>query len=692
MSSTSQIHKALSKELEALSFEVKDEKFYEYLDKLGSLPHAEKEAKFKDFLDKTEQIYNNTSNISSFHVDDNYTPYQIDEYRKKAIANRSFSFAMQHNLEHIISERLANFFNVNSKLIGSGVDGKQLQQVTCANINIANRFFCKKIADKLCSSCHVISYCSKECQKMHWKFHKINCKSDIASKDWKPDYINEMRTPAFYSNQPFVSFNPLIREYLWGNIPAIDIVNLASNELADGKSCSDYKDPINLLFAASGDLNDVITSVNGLPLDFNQPVNICINDYAERVVIRNFIILYLLAELGKDAIDLVIHIWYSSALTDKQSLKCIEILSKILQDKLDSKVKKGYTFEFGKLKVRTHFNSETWMCLAEMLSNDIDLQTAVDMRNDIMLNPAREDYRHRYMQRLTPGERICFDNFRHHGILLPYGVMNAHHNTPNRFIIDRMFGWTMADSSDPLSGWDIFNIAQVKCGTAKEDIYGKLFFYLREQFEKFVDRLQKLTINFDLYDEDALELGEKLKGRKFDRIHVTNLSDELYVGIKPTLTKFQPLLNANNPHATLITLFMNWLPSIPESDKIRIMESIIMKKASKYKKNCNPSFFEVSNMASMVTNKASTEATTLYDHTQAFDSYMKKMGANKTAEKVGLRRREVHKIVPKRLGACMKQGEQHNVLSLEDERDRHLLFDVGSHTFLERYAEWEIVA
>ncbi|RIB02514.1 hypothetical protein C2G38_872121 [Gigaspora rosea] len=682
MSNINQIQEAL---FEALSFAIKDE----YLDKLGSLPHAEKEAKFKEFLDETAQIYNNTSNISSIH-DDNFTQYQIDEYRKKAIANSSFSFAMQHNLEHVISERFMNYFNVNSKLIGSGVDGKQLKQVTCANINIANRFFCKKIADKLCSSCHIVSYCSKECQKMHWKFHKTICKSDVASKDWKPDYINEMRTPAFYSqNLPFVPFNPLIREYLWGNIPAIDIVNFAFNELADGKS---YKEPINLLFAASGDLNDVILSVNGLPLNFNQPINICINDYAERVVIRNFLILYLLAKLGKDAIDLVIHIWYSSALTDKQSLKCIEILSTVLQDKLDSKVKKEYTFEFDKLNIRTHFSSETWMCLAEMLSNDTDLQTATDMRNNIMLNPAREDYRHRYMQRLTPGERICFDNFRHHGILLPYGAMDAHHNSPNRFIIDRMFGWTMADSSDPLSGWDIFNIAKVKYGTAKEDFYGKLFFYLREQFEKFIDRLQKLTINFDLYDDDALKLGEKLKGRQFDRIHVTNLSDELYAGIKPTLTKFRPLLNANNPHATLITLFMNWLPSIPESDKIRIMESIVMKKASEYKNNRTSSFFEASNLASMVTTKASTEATTLYDHTQAFNAYMKKMGANKTAENVGLRRREVHKIVPKRLGASMKQDKQNNVLSLEDERDKHLLFDVGSHTFLERYAEWEVIA
>ncbi|CAG8628572.1 17908_t:CDS:1 [Dentiscutata erythropus] len=350
-------------------------------------------------------------------------------------------------------------------------------------------------------------------------------------------------------------------------------------------------------------------------------------------------------------------------------------------------MREEHAFEFDKLKIRTHFSSKTWKCLAEMLVNRIDVQTGVVMRNAIMLNPSRIDYRHRYLQRLAPGERICFDNFRHHGILLPYGALNANHNTQNKFIIDPTYGWVMADSADPLSAWDIFKVVQVKYGTADEDFYGKLFFYLREQFEMFIDRLQKFTINFDLYDEDALKLSEKLKGKQFfDRIYVNNLSDETYVGIKSTLTKFRPLLNADNPYATLITLFMNWLPSVPQSDQEKVMKNIILNNSDKYKSN---------NMMANITNFAteiSNEINALYDHDQEFEKYMETKGANKTAKKVGLRRRTVHRIVPKRLGISMNKDEQNNVLSLENERDRHLWFDVGMHTFLEHYVEWEIVA
>ncbi|CAG8832308.1 29755_t:CDS:1, partial [Racocetra persica] len=193
----------------------------------------------------------------------------------------------------------------------------------------------------------------------------------------------------------------------------------------------------------------------------------------------------------------------------------------------------------------------------------------------------------------------------------------------------------------------------------------------------------------------ALKLCKKFKSKRFDRIYVNNLSDESYIGIKTTLTEFQPLLNVNNPHATLITLFKDWLNSIPESDQGKAMEDVIYKKIDKYKRRWahNFSLLNANNVMTNISNfmiEVSNEVNALYDHAQEFEKYMEAKGANETAKKVGLRRRAIHRIVPKRIGVSMKEDEQNNVLSLEDDRDRHLRFDVGMHTFLERYAEWEI--
>ncbi|CAG8702217.1 30043_t:CDS:2, partial [Gigaspora margarita] len=229
-----------------------------------------------------------------------------------------------------------------------------------------------------------------------------------------------------------------------------------SNEFVDGKSS--FNKLIHLLFAASGDLNDTIISMNGLPLDFNQPVNI--------------------------------------SLTDKQSIKCLEIFSKVVQD---SQMAKEY----------------------KVLANRDDIQTVVVMCKAIMLNQS-----------------------------------------------------------------------------------------------------------------DALKLNEKLNDKRFDRIYINNLGDESYVGIKSILTKFRLLLNANNLHATLITLFMNWLLSVPQSDQEEIMESILKDNSNKYnskwKQKFNPN--KVMGSISSLMFEISDEMNALYDHTQKFEKYMEMKDANKIAK------------------------------------------------------------
>ncbi|CAG8722099.1 4034_t:CDS:2, partial [Scutellospora calospora] len=148
---------------------------------------------------------------------------------------------------------------------------------------------------------------------------------------------------------------------------------------------------------------------------------------------------------------------------------------------------------------------------------------------------------------------------------------------------------------------------QVKNGTAKDDLYGKLFFYLH-----------------------ALELSQKLKMKRFDRIYVSNICDEIYSGIKPVLTKFRPLLNEKNPNSTLITLLMNWLPSIPD----KFFKDTLSKKH--YEKNTSSSLQQTFNSILTIANNTENEINASYIHTNEFKKYMEKMNVNTTAKKVGL--------------------------------------------------------
>ena len=73
-------------------------------------------------------------------------------------------------------------------------------------------------------------YCSKACQVTHWPIHKLDCNSVLGKDRWRPGWIIENRTPSFMGDEgPILEiFGDL--NYLWGNIPAIDLLNLSQNE------------------------------------------------------------------------------------------------------------------------------------------------------------------------------------------------------------------------------------------------------------------------------------------------------------------------------------------------------------------------------------------------------------------------------------------------------------------------------
>lgn len=51
----------------------------------------------------------------------------------------------------------------------------------------------------------------------------------------------------------------------------------------------------------------------------------------------------------------------------------------------------------------------------------------------------------------------------------------------------------------------------------------------------------------------------KITRKEYDRIDVSTLSDENYVGLGRCLELSAPLLKIRNPHSRLVTTLMNWI-------------------------------------------------------------------------------------------------------------------------------------
>jgi hypothetical protein len=116
----------------------------------------------------------------------------------------------------------------------------------------------------------------------------------------------EKRPPSFMQGGGPQS--KMVRKLLWGKVPGIDVLRLASNE------GEDYAQDLSILFAASGDFRSTVTTVAALPATYKGNLRVVMNDAGFDIVARNLIFL-LIAFTVEDrdrAVDCVIHTWYSA--------------------------------------------------------------------------------------------------------------------------------------------------------------------------------------------------------------------------------------------------------------------------------------------------------------------------------------------------------------------------------------------
>ena len=261
----------------------------------------------------------------------------------------------------------------------------------------------------------------------------------------------------------------------------------------------------------------------------------------------------------------------------------------------------------------------------------------------------------------------------------------------------------MKDDSDPLQSWCIHDILQ-HAPSAKKDMYGSLFFYLRKLLLQFCRRIRSSDVDLQIFHVNALELPNLLKGRgqascSFDRIEVcftfytfgfrnpnawqvSNITDRGYVGPGATLSTFGPLLKpaSENPKATLLALFLNavhenesYTDSIItslKSDRDRISRYLKVTRDMSKGGSSNADLMRLIGASSM-----------FRDFDKPFRQFMEQCRFGEISTSNGLRVKGKHSIVeswPLRL--------KHDTTKEE--------FDVlhaSGHIGSERYVEWERV-
>ena len=134
---------------------------------------------------------------------------------------------------------------------------------------------------KKCSNCLEAYYCSTECQGNNWERHKVSCHQTVEktlklAEKMKGYFELKERNPG------------LLATYYWGNVPAVDLLNLSMNE------GEEYSDPLALLLCGVGDPRNVLLTIASLPDVYKQKVTFVLNDICPCTLARTVLLLYLL--------------------------------------------------------------------------------------------------------------------------------------------------------------------------------------------------------------------------------------------------------------------------------------------------------------------------------------------------------------------------------------------------------------
>ncbi|KAG6818498.1 hypothetical protein H0H93_004552, partial [Arthromyces matolae] len=297
----------------------------------------------------------------------------------------------------------------------------------------------------------------------------------------------------------------------------------------------------------SGDLRNLIRTVNGLPEDYAGQCDILFNDINPFVVGYNIVVLWALLNPSlepDEAAELALHLMYSSMLTPSMSDFLSRNLS-VLHDLNRGRHSSVATTGEGKLVIK-------------LQPGDLDV---------IMEMLQSKDYSDRYLNALEPAHRLGFTHYRSSGILAPFSLDISTFSEPNRLLYSSTGDWLLRDSANPLYCWDAtltFDYGE-KCGVSRNDIYGCLFFYLKNELVTFAKRVREFHINITMTKLDANDLPAIISSspmlsfsqRCFDRIELSNLVD--YVSPSMVLIEsWAPLLNCHNKFAAILVYFMNW--------------------------------------------------------------------------------------------------------------------------------------
>ncbi|XP_068724453.1 uncharacterized protein [Montipora capricornis] len=398
-----------------------------------------------------------------------------------------------------------------------------------------------------CTNCLDAAYCSVECQKNHWERHRRICQDTVDRTLKLADDIKEL------NKKISVISGGVIGTYYWGNLPAVDLLNLPMNE---GET---FADPLSLLLCGVGDPRNVLLTIASLPEVYKQPVTFVLNDICPCTLARTVMLLYMLYKGGIAIYERVVRIWYSVRISEQDS----DDLTCALQDLVTTNELR--TLTGGVMMIPTEHLRQLqivwtkWLRLSKRKGSWVE-----DSRREAnSFDPERNDGVIVYLHAIPIEHRKSAQHFLDTGIF--HSSRNALELTRQNvtltgrgshpFTADVNFHYSIPTDVLPFIGWDYREVKKTCYSTSLPKMYTT---YLSGILQKSSQKLQRDQLRFRFLLCDVANIEAWLPcDLTYDRITTSNLWD--YCPLAVLLRKLKDSLNTSNSHAVMFTETHNWV-------------------------------------------------------------------------------------------------------------------------------------
>ena len=192
-----------------------------------------------------------------------------------------------------------------------------------------------------------------------------------------------------------------------------------------------------------------------LPEGYTGKMKVLLNDFNPVVFNRNLLILLILLLVEDEclAVDIALHFWYSVFIPIEYQMQIgATVVTSALPALLEHR---RLSLGSSTLAIDTP-NNDWFLYLYRFTTPDdaLSMDDAQSAYDRVRLSPSRADLRDQQYADLRPSHRVAFQKFRRFGLVLPFGAVNVHFNTPNLSLFSSDGEWLQSDFADPLDGYE----------------------------------------------------------------------------------------------------------------------------------------------------------------------------------------------------------------------------------------------